>query len=110
MVKHQLWPAICRRVLAEQRPGVGVDVVAVEVALQRLAVPDAGVQVPAKCVDLTPLGIDAHLVAGASTRTILIGAQETCMIAQLFQLDFMHKTLEYVEFSFPQIFSSDIYE
>lgn len=75
MVEHQLGPAVSRRVLAEQRPGVGVDVVAVEVALQGLAVPDAGVQVAAERVDLPSLGVDAHLVARASTGTALIGTR-----------------------------------
>lgn len=71
VVKHQLGTPVSGRVLAEQRPGVGVNVVPVEVALQRLAVPDAGVQVAAQRVDLTPLGVDTHLVAGASARTAL---------------------------------------
>ena len=55
MVEHQLGPPVGGRVLAEQRPGVAIDVVAVEVALQGLAVADAGVQVAAQRVDLTPL-------------------------------------------------------
>jgi len=75
VVEHQLGPAVSRRVLAEQRPGVGVDVVAVEVALQGLAVPDAGVQVAAERVDLPSLGVDAHLVARASAGTALIGTR-----------------------------------
>lgn len=77
MVKHQLGPSVRRRVLAEERPGVGRDVVAVEVALQGLAVPDAGVQVAAQRVDLPPLRVDTHLVAGAGTRAVLIGGQQT---------------------------------
>lgn len=71
VVKHQLGSPVSRCVLTEQRPGVCVNVVPVEVALQRLAVPDAGVQVAAQGVDLTPLGVDAHLVTGASTWTAL---------------------------------------
>lgn len=77
MVKHQLRAPVSRRVLAQKSPCVGIDVVAVEVTFQRLAVPDAGVQVTAQSVDLTPLRVDAHLVAGASTWTILIGRQNT---------------------------------
>lgn len=55
VVKHQLWPSVGRRILAQQRPGVGVYVIAVKIALQRLAVPDTGVQVTAQRVDLSPL-------------------------------------------------------
>lgn len=71
VVKHQLGSPVSGCVLAEQRPGVCVNVVPVEVALQRLAVPDAGIQVAAQGVDLTPLGVDTHLVTGASTWTAL---------------------------------------
>lgn len=71
MVEHQLGPSVGRCVLAEQGPGVGVDVVSIEVALQRLAVPDARVEVTSERVDLPPLGVDAHLVAGASAWTVL---------------------------------------
>lgn len=74
VVEHQLRPPVGRRVLAEQRPRVGVNVVTVEVALQGLAVAHAGVQVAAQRVDLPPLGVDAHLVAGTSARTTLGGA------------------------------------
>lgn len=63
MVKHQLRPPVSRRVFTQKGPGVCVDVITVEVTLQRLAVPDAGVQVSAQSVDLTPLRVDAHLVA-----------------------------------------------
>lgn len=71
MVEDQLGPPVGRCVLTQQRPRVGIDVVAVEVALQRFAVAHAGVQVAAQRVDLSPLGVDAHLVAGPSARTTL---------------------------------------
>lgn len=43
MVEDQLGPPVGRRVLAQQRPRVGVNVVAVEVALQGFAVAHARV-------------------------------------------------------------------
>ena len=76
VVEHQLGPPVGGRVLAEQHPGVAVDVVAVEVALQGLAVADAGVQVATQRVDLTPLRVHAHLVAGARAGTAL-GQRDT---------------------------------
>lgn len=63
MVKHQLWSSIRRGVFAKQRPCVGLDVIAVKVTFEGLAVSDAGVQVASECVDLASLGVDAHLVA-----------------------------------------------
>ena len=73
MVEHQLGASVSRRVLAQQGPGVGVDVVAVEVALQGLAVAHRRVQVAAQRVDLPPLGVDAHLVTGARAGATLRG-------------------------------------
>lgn len=71
MIKHQLGASICCGVLTQQHPGVGVDVVAVEVAFQGLAVPHRGIQVPSQGVDLPSLDVNAHLVTGPGTGTTL---------------------------------------
>ena len=71
MVEHQLGSSVGRRVFAEEGPGVVVDVVAVEVALEGLAVAYRRVQVATQRVDLPALGVDAHLMAGARARTTL---------------------------------------
>lgn len=77
MVEHKFGPPVSGRVLAEQCPRVTIDIVAVEVALQGFAVPDRGVQITAQRVDLPPLRVDAHLVAGTCAWPIL---KETILI------------------------------
>lgn len=79
MIKHQLGTSICCSVLAQQHPDVGVDVVAVEVAFQRLAVPHGGIQVPPQGVDLPSLDVNAHLVTGPGTGTALRKQRTTKM-------------------------------
>lgn len=71
VVENKFGAAICRGVLAKQCPRVRINVVPVEVTLQRLAVSDGGVQIAAQRVDLSPLRVNAHLMAGACTGTIL---------------------------------------
>lgn len=71
MIKHQLGASICCGVLAQQHPGVGVDVVAIEVTFQGLAVPHGGIQVPPQGVDLPSLDVNAHLVTGPGIGTTL---------------------------------------
>lgn len=83
MVEDQLGSSVSRRVLAQQGPRVGVDVVAVEVALQGFAVAHAGVQVAAQRVDLPPLGVDAHLVAGPSAWATLSRGRDVTFATQI---------------------------
>lgn len=83
VVKHKFRASICRGVLAEQRPRVSINVVPVEVTLQRLAVSDRGVQVAAQRVDLPPLRVYAHLMAGTCTGTILTHKHTTMSLLTL---------------------------
>lgn len=72
MIKHQLWTSICRGVLAQEHPRVRVNVVAIEVAFQRLAVPHGGIQIASQSVDLPPLNVNAHLVTRPGARATLM--------------------------------------
>lgn len=71
VVKHKFGSSVSGRVLAEEGPCVGINVIAVEITFQGLAVSDGGVQITAKRIDLSPLRVNAHLVARACTGTIL---------------------------------------
>lgn len=72
MIKHQLWASIRCGVFTQQHPCVGVNVIAVEVTLQRFAVPHRGIQVASQRVDLPSLNVNAHLVTGSGAGTTLI--------------------------------------
>lgn len=94
MVKHKFGSSISGRVLAQEGPRVGINVIAVEVTFQGLAVSDRGVQITAQSIDLPPLRVDAHLVARARTGAVLKEIHHNFIVLTSYTTHSENRTIE----------------